>query len=71
MISVQLKNLESTNYFLLIQDDGAGFPKNINLHSISLGLQLINTLAEQIKGKIHFETGKKGTKYEIIFSLKR
>ena len=71
IISVQLKNSRPKNYCLLIEDDGAGFPKNINLNSASFGLQLINTLAEQIKGEIQFDTGKNGTKYEIVFSLKR
>lgn len=71
IISIQMKNTEPKNYCLFIEDNGHGFPKKVNLNSATFGLQLINTLAEQIKGEIQFETGKNGTKYGINFSLKK
>lgn len=40
---------------LTIRDNGVGFPKNIDFRNPeSLGLQLVNTLAAQIKGNIEF-----------------
>ncbi len=58
---------EDGNFVLTIADDGIGFPKEINFRDTnSLGLQLVNTLIEQIDGTIEMEN-KKGTKYTIIF----
>lgn len=71
IISLQMKNRGTREYLLSIEDNGPGFPSKTNLDSTSFGLQLINTLAEQIKGKIDFETGKGGTKYKIHFSLEK
>ena len=56
-------------YLVTISDNGVGFPENIDFYKTrSLGLQLVNTLLNQIKGNIKLETEKgKGTKYEIKF----
>lgn len=70
ILSLQMKSTGIKDYLISIEDNGPGFPPNINLNSASFGLQLINTLAEQIKGNIEFESGKGGTKYNIYFSLK-
>lgn len=67
-ISLSLTNTSEGKYMLSIQDNGCGFPESINFDSPSFGLQLIHTLTEQIKGVIHFETGKNGTTYTILFS---
>jgi PAS domain S-box-containing protein len=60
---------EGKEYLVSISDDGVGFPDDINFYKTSsLGLQLVNTLIDQIKGTIKFETGKGiGTKFEIRF----
>ena len=54
-------------YTLSVEDDGIGFPEDIDLENTnSLGLRLINTLTEQIKGKIYLKSGD-GTSFKIEF----
>ncbi len=66
-LSVTLKKLEGGKLKLEIADDGKGFPKEINWKDTeSLGLQLVVTLAGQIRGDIQMET-KKGTTFTIVF----
>lgn len=66
-LSVSLKKLNKGKLKLVISDDGKGFPKNIDWKNTeSLGLQLVTTLAGQIKGEIEMET-KKGTTFTIVF----
>ena len=51
---------------LIVADNGVGFPKNLKFpHTQSLGLQLIETLINQLNGAVHVESNNKGTKYEI------
>mgnify|MGYP003638277477 FL=1 len=60
-------SIDKKNVVLVVSDDGVGFPKNINFRDTnSLGLQLVNTLVEQIDGTIEMNS-KKGTTYTIIF----
>ena len=68
VLSVTLKKLEGGKLKLVISDDGKGFPTAINWKDTeSLGLQLVVTLAGQIRGDIQMET-KKGTTFTIIFN---
>jgi PAS domain S-box-containing protein len=61
-----LKNVYG--YTLSVVDDGIGFPEDIDLESTdSLGLQLINTLTNQIEGKIYLDQGN-GTSFKIEFN---
>jgi two-component sensor histidine kinase len=54
-------------YQMEVKDDGIGIPKNIlSGKSVSLGLQLVDMLAEQINGKITLSS-KKGTSFRIDF----
>ena len=54
-------------YVLSVDDDGIGFPENINLENTdSLGLQLINSLTNQINGKIQLKRDN-GTSFKIEF----
>lgn len=54
-------------YVLSVVDDGIGFPENINLENTdSLGLQLINSLTNQINGKIQLKRDN-GTSFKIEF----
>ncbi|HRA60844.1 MAG TPA: PAS domain S-box protein, partial [Bacteroidia bacterium] len=67
-LSVTLKKLEGGKLKLEVTDDGKGFPKEINWKDTeSLGLQLVVTLAGQIRGDIQMET-KKGTTFTIVFN---
>jgi PAS domain S-box-containing protein len=55
------------NVHLIVQDNGLGLPKEINYKDTdSLGLQLVNTLVEQINGGIELDNSY-GAKFTIIF----
>ena len=55
---------------LTVRDNGVGFPKNIDFRNPeSLGLQLVNTLASQLKGKIKLNCNKI-TEFKLEFSLR-
>jgi len=69
-ISVDLKCKENL-VFLELKDDGVGFKDNVLFqNSHSLGLQLVNTLIEQIDGKYEFKSDKEnGTEIKVIFKM--
>ena len=54
-------------YFtLIVEDNGVGFPESIDFKNTnSLGLQLVNTLVDQIDGSIELEMGI-GTRFKIL-----
>ena len=53
---------------LTISDDGKGIPENIELRKLeSLGLQLVNTLVDQLSGKIELRRTQ-GTEFKITFN---
>jgi PAS domain S-box-containing protein len=65
-IFVELKK-ENGKIKMLIADNGKGIPDEINYKNTeTLGLQLVNTLTEQINGTISMKQNK-GTIFEIIF----
>jgi len=52
---------------LKIADDGIGIPENIDLkNSKTLGLQLVETLVNQLDGKLELDINH-GTEFRIIF----
>ncbi|WP_269851597.1 sensor histidine kinase [Methanosarcina horonobensis] len=61
-------NVGPSSYFkLTVGDNGIGFPESFDFKNISsLGLQLVNTLVDQIGGSIEIENGP-GMKYKILF----
>ncbi len=66
-IKVQLKE-EKNEICLSIIDNGVGFPEQLNFRETeSLGLQLVNTLVEQLEGNINLINGK-GTEFNIRFN---
>ncbi len=66
-LTVTLKKIENGKIRLTIADDGRGFPEDIDWKNTeSLGMQLVVTLAGQIRGDIQMET-KKGTTFTITF----
>lgn len=69
-ISLDLKTQENF-VFLALKDDGVGFAENKSFqNSNSLGLQLVNTLIEQIDGKYEFDSTKdSGTEVKITFKM--
>ena len=66
-INVNLYN-SGKGYTLSVEDDGVGFPEDINLENTdSLGLQLIYSLTNQIDGTIHLDRTN-GTSFKIEFN---
>ena len=58
-------------YRLSVRDDGIGFPEDIDFRkSPSLGLQLINTLAHQLRGQIEMKNHL-GTEFIVTFPADR
>ena len=66
-ISLLIKKNKTENYIAIISDDGIGFPKDIDFKNTdSMGLQLVNSLTDQLHGTIEMENNK-GTTYKIRF----
>jgi PAS domain S-box-containing protein len=58
---------DGDNFVLKISDNGTGFPEHIDFRNTdSLGMQLVNSLVEQIDGKIELYRNK-GTEFRITF----
>ena len=56
------------NYTMIVEDDGVGFPDDVDMENTdSLGLQLINSLTDQIDGDIILNRTN-GTSFTIKFS---
>jgi two-component sensor histidine kinase len=62
-------NLDKNNKLtLLISDNGIGFPQDLDFRNMdSLGLQVVNTLVEQLEGKIELNR-LNGTSFTITSS---
>jgi PAS domain S-box-containing protein len=62
---------ENNFVFLELKDNGVGFAPGIDfVNSHSLGLQLVNTLIEQIEGELKFKSEKDiGTEVLVIFRM--
>jgi two-component sensor histidine kinase len=58
-------NKTEENYHLIVKDNGSGFDAQ-NAKNQSLGMELIQMLAEQLNGSLKF-TNHTGTKAEITF----
>lgn len=70
IIDIRLKS-ENNFVFLELKDNGVGFAPGVDFeNSHSLGLQLVNTLIEQIEGKLDFKSEKDvGTRIVITFKM--
>jgi two-component sensor histidine kinase/Tfp pilus assembly protein PilF len=61
------KNEPENNYFLIIRDNGNGLPKKFDVdNQAGLGLTIVQSLVEQLDGKMIFEN-KVGTVINISF----
>jgi len=73
IIPHSIKNTEisgNTCFLLKISDNGSGFPDTVDFENPgSLGLQLVNTLVNQIEGKIELQRNK-GMEFRIWFGKK-
>jgi PAS domain S-box len=58
---------DDEKYVLIISDDGIGFPEDLDYKkSDSLGLKIVNSLVDQIRGEIDMDRSH-GTKFTIKF----
>jgi two-component sensor histidine kinase len=59
---------KETTYRLVVWDDGKGFPEGLDFRSTqTLGLQLVNGLADQLEGSVALSR-EKGSAFEIVFT---
>jgi PAS domain S-box-containing protein len=66
-IKVELHLKDDGRYYLSVEDNGIGIPKDLNLKKTgTLGMQIINSLTEQINGEIILDSNM-GTKFSIFF----
>jgi two-component sensor histidine kinase/tetratricopeptide (TPR) repeat protein len=70
-IRVGLDVVSDSEYHLNIEDDGIGFPPGFDFSNTNtLGMQLINTLTEQLGGSIAIDGGH-GTRFHIRWPIPR
>ena len=65
-VLVQIDQLDSKKYRMIIGDNGKGFEENQDSDNVSFGLELIRILVDQLNGSIR-KLPAEGTMYEIIF----
>jgi len=59
----------STAYVLSVSDNGVGIPKGLDIEDLdSLGLQLVNSLVEQLNAELELERNN-GTEFTIRFTV--
>jgi len=67
-IQIGLRTNGDDRFTLTIRDNGVGFPTDLDFQkTTSLGLQLVNTLAKQLKGTIQLDRDS-GTAFVITFA---
>ena len=68
-IYIELSANRDGQFTLTVGDNGVGLPPDINFQrTTSLGLQLVNTLVEQLDGTIKLDNTR-GTEFEITFAM--
>ncbi|MGE0560556.1 MAG: histidine kinase dimerization/phosphoacceptor domain -containing protein [Flavobacteriales bacterium] len=68
LITIKINTISPTQFKLYYGDNGIGYPKDISFsESKSLGFQLIESLTEQLNGKIERDFAESGTHYCLIF----
>jgi len=66
-VQVRLHPTENNRFELTISDNGVGFPREVDFRSArSIGLQLVNKLAEQLQATIEIHTSD-GTDFKMTF----
>ncbi|WP_410497797.1 sensor histidine kinase [Chitinibacter sp. S2-10] len=65
-VTIKLQRLDATRAVLTVADHGVGLPVNDSqLHTKSLGLQLIPILADQIGGELSIHDNQPGVRFEL------
>lgn len=66
-ICICLRSDNNHAFTLTVSDNGIGFPRDLDFrNTVTLGLQLVTTLVEQLKGTIELERGA-STTFKITF----
>jgi two-component sensor histidine kinase len=67
-VMICLSEMDNNNVFLSIKDDGIGLPNKFDMGGKStLGLNLIDVLAQQLKAEYKYEAYNNGTVFTIQF----
>ncbi len=68
---IKLRKINELKAELVVKDDGAGLPEGMDTKKVeSLGMVIINTLVDQIDGKIEVKSEKnKGTEFRLVFPV--
>ena len=67
-IRIELRSDRDHQVTLIVADNGVGFPKDLDFrHTESLGMQLINTLTNQLDGTVELRSNG-GTEFRITFA---
>lgn len=60
---------KKSHYVLTVFDNGVGFPGHLDHKDTkTLGLQLVNTLSEQLNGKLELRRKKDKTEFRVVFN---
>ena len=66
-IDIELFSANDGQIVLVVKDSGVGLPQNFDIKKAkSLGLQLVNTLSQQLKGKMKLSNNA-GTEFRLTF----
>ncbi len=66
-ILVELESEGDGKFKLIVSDNGIGFPEDLDYKNTpSLGMQLVNSLTDQIEGELHLHRNN-GTSFTVIF----
>jgi two-component sensor histidine kinase len=70
-IRIDLHSDKDNQFTLIVSDNGVGFPEGLDFRDTkSLGLQLVNTLVDQLGGTIELHSSG-GTEFNLAFSSTR
>jgi PAS domain S-box-containing protein len=67
IIQITITQIEKSGIELVISDNGKGFPENFDLAgSETLGLSLVNSLVDQLGGRIEYSSIEGNTEFRIL-----
>jgi two-component sensor histidine kinase len=67
-LHIDLRPVEGNGYALEVEDDGVGLPEGLDFRKTeTLGMQIVNTLVEQISGRLTLDR-QRGTAFRLEFN---
>lgn len=70
-IEISIKE-EAEKIMLSVADNGVGLPEDFDIEQqSSLGMSIINTLANQLNGQLNVESGDFGSRFSLAFEIER